>query len=80
MINVELMDLPTTIRGFVTKSVDDYTIVINSKMSAEMQKQTYRHELRHIERGDLDGSGDIDRIEMEMQNVDRENLDGEIQV
>lgn len=76
MIHVKLIDLPTTVRGFVTKSVDDYTIVLNARMSQETRLKAYRHELEHIERGDLDSDGDIDQIERELHHVDRKNRDG----
>ena len=76
MINVELINLPTTIRGFSKKTGDDYTIVLNAKMSQDIMRRTYRHELEHIERGDLDGSGDIDIIERILHDVDRTTPDG----
>ena len=48
-INVVLMDLPHSIRGFVTRNEDDtYTIVLNARMCYEMQFDTYVHELSHI--------------------------------
>ena len=81
MISVVLMDLPTTVRGFVRENPDgSYTIVINARMSIDMQRVALQHELRHIQRGDLDSLDDIDQIEMEMRHVDRENLNREIQV
>lgn len=78
MVHVELVDLPTTVRGFVTKSVDDYTIVINARMSQETRVKTYRHELEHIARGDLDGSGDIDQIERILHDVDRKDSNRQV--
>lgn len=73
MTHVELVDLPTTIRGFTKKTEDDYTIVINARMSENIRLRTYRHELEHIMRGDLDSLADIDRIEKELHDVDRTN-------
>lgn len=80
MIHVELMDLPTTVRGFVTKNVDDYTIVINARMSQETRLKTYRHELEHINRGDLDSDNheDIDHIERMLHDVGRDYKDGKV--
>ena len=78
MTHVELVDLPTTIRGFTKKTEDDYTIVINARMSQETRVKTYRHELEHIARGDLDGSGDIDQIERILHDVDRKDLNRQI--
>lgn len=48
-----LLDLPTTVRGFVVGK-DDPTIVLNARLSHEANMETYRHELRHIERDDFE--------------------------
>lgn len=51
---VILLDLPTTVRGFVTLGEDfSPCIIINSRMSAEQQRKTYRHEVAHLLRGDM---------------------------
>lgn len=53
-ITTILADLPTTVHGFVTFGSDyQPLIVINSRMTVEQQRKTYRHELNHILRGDL---------------------------
>ena len=43
-----LMDLPTTVRGFVVGK-DEPTIVLNARLSHEANIETYKHELKHIE-------------------------------
>ena len=66
-IRVELKDLPCTIRGFTVYCYDEgqawFTIFINSHMSAEMQCDTYDHEIAHIESGDFDCMQKVDRVE-----------------
>ena len=53
-VPVILRDLPETIRGFVCLGSDyEPVIVINSRMSKEQQKKTYKHELDHIQSGEL---------------------------
>ena len=54
-IPVVLLNLPTTVRGFVTLG-SDYSpiIIINARMTAEQQKKTYQHELDHILSGQFD--------------------------
>lgn len=48
-IPVILQDLPTTVRGFIMLGEDfQPCIIINSRLSREQQKRTYRHELRHL--------------------------------
>ena len=65
-----LIDLPTTIRGFARQNPDDsYTIVINARMSAEQQRKTGAHEMRHIIRGDFEKE-DVDSIEWENHRRD----------
>lgn len=50
-----LMNLPTSVRGFVYHDDDGETyIVLNSRLSHEQNLSTYVHELKHIRRGDLD--------------------------
>ena len=50
----KLMDLPTTVRGFICLGSDyEPIIVINSRMSREQQLETYRHEQNHLKRGDM---------------------------
>lgn len=80
MTHVELVDLPTTIRGFTKKTEDDYTIVINARMSENIRLRTYQHELEHIERGDLDSLDDIDRIEKELHDVGTKDKEREIPI
>ena len=47
-------DMPCSIRGFCFHDEDGVPfIVINARMSVAQQKQTYRHELRHIVHGDM---------------------------
>ena len=54
-IPVILKDLPPHIRGFVCLGSDfSPIIIINSRLSKEQQRKTYRHELEHIRRGDMD--------------------------
>ena len=59
---VLLMDLPPTIHSFIKETDGFYTIVINSRLSREMQEKCYLHELEHLDNGDFEG-GDVDEIE-----------------
>ncbi|MBO7709893.1 MAG: hypothetical protein J6S83_05460 [Lachnospiraceae bacterium] len=52
---VTLAKLPTSIRGFVIIEEDGVPrIVLNMNLTREQNQETYEHELRHIERGDMD--------------------------
>ena len=47
-------DLPCSVRGFCYHDLDGNAyIVLNSRMSKAQQKQTWRHEYRHIIRGEM---------------------------
>ena len=49
-----LRDLPETVRGFTMLGSDyEPVIILNSRMSREQQRKTYRHEMRHILSGQL---------------------------
>ncbi|MDF2656364.1 MAG: hypothetical protein K0R19_2838 [Bacillota bacterium] len=63
-IGVHLVDLPHGVRGFTKKNKDgSYSIMINARLSSEMQIHTYDHEIRHIENGDYDNMADVDLVE-----------------
>lgn len=63
-IGVYLVDLPHGIRGFTSKNEDgSYSIMINARLSSEMQIQTYDHEIKHIDNGDYDGVKKVDCLE-----------------
>jgi len=51
---VILMDLPTSVRGFVFLDENgDPAIVLNARLTREQNRRTWQHERQHIERGDL---------------------------
>ena len=48
-VPVILKDLPTTVRGFTTFGSDyEPIIILNARMTAEEQRDTYKHEMNHI--------------------------------
>ncbi|NLJ70014.1 MAG: hypothetical protein GX328_00920 [Clostridiaceae bacterium] len=64
MINTVLCDLPYSIKATYTINDDNsYTIFINNKLGFEEQQIAYKHELEHINRGDLFSTKDADIIE-----------------
>ena len=56
-----LIDLPTTVNGFVIGK-DDPTVILNSRMTHEMNKETFWHELDHIDTDAFEGD-DVQLIE-----------------
>lgn len=65
-VMVRLIDMPCTVRGCVVRHIDGeeyYTILLNSHLSADMQRKTYLHELSHIEEGDFSKCVSADCIE-----------------
>ena len=49
-----LQDLPTSVRGFVFKDDDgEPVIVLNSRLSREQNRKTFRHEKKHIVNNEL---------------------------
>lgn len=68
MINVCLLQLPVSIKGFVRQNEDGtYTIVLNSRLSYEQNVKTYKHELSHILNSDFD-TYDINQAEWRARN------------
>ena len=58
-IQVVLTDLPPRVHGLTVYCYDDdgqayYTILINARLSAQMQCDAYDHEVSHIDNYDFD--------------------------
>lgn len=52
---VILQDLPTSVRGFVfLDNNDDPVIVVNSRLTWEQNRKTYKHEQKHIDMNEPD--------------------------
>lgn len=65
---VVLCDMPTRVHGYIKGTCepdgDYYTIVLNSRLSYEMQLQAYQHELGHIDHDDLHSERSVAEIEL----------------
>jgi len=65
-----LENLPTTVKGLAYHDDDGRCfIVLNARMTHELNQQSYGHELGHIERGELD-----DPTYLEYQEAAREEV------
>lgn len=63
-IRVEYLNMPTTCRALTVPSYNFYTICLNARHSAEQNKKSLEHELKHIKNGDYDKEGvNVDLIE-----------------
>ena len=62
-VRVTLAELPPMIHAFTAVRDDFYTIVLNAKLSYEMQVEAYWHEIGHIQRGDYDKQCSAEMIE-----------------
>ena len=50
----QMMDLPTSVRGFCYHDDDgEEFVVLNSRLTREQNRRTYKHERGHIARGDM---------------------------
>lgn len=61
--------LPISVKGFVVKVDDYYTIIINSDLSVEVARETILHELLHLHFGDLESHEPVWKIERRVQNA-----------
>lgn len=71
VINVVIEDNDFGIKGCAHENRDgSYTIFINAKLSAEKQKEVYKHELFHIVHGDFeqDNVESIERLAHKIAN------------
>lgn len=68
-------NLPPTVKGMLVKTFDYeggedyYTIVINSRISYEQQKEAYWHEIKHIKENDFDSDLTLSKIEYTRHNI-----------
>ena len=61
---VRLVDLPYGVGGCVTPNDDGtFSVYINARCSTGKQRESYKHELRHIERNDFYNGMPIEQIE-----------------
>lgn len=53
-VPIVLQDLPVDVHGMVCLGSDyEPVIIINSRLSKEKQLLAYKHELKHLRRGDM---------------------------
>ncbi len=54
MIITRLGDFPPCIKSFIFHDDDgNILLYVNSRLSADQQKEAYEHEMRHIKRGEM---------------------------
>lgn len=69
-IRVMLIDLPHSVKGFTVRiDVDCYDIYINARMGSNIQRDTYDHEIEHINNHDFDKMYSVDELEMLRQGA-----------
>jgi hypothetical protein len=70
---VRLIDLPTSVRGLtVLDNEGNYNVYLNSRLSYEMQENTYIHETAHIKNDDFYIQESIAEIENRIKNILKE--------
>ena len=66
-VRVIYADLPPHVKGMLVKTFDEedyYTIVLNSNLNIEQQRETYEHEIKHMKAKDFDEvEKSVDEIE-----------------
>lgn len=61
---IEYIDLPVRVKGLVALDDDGFpTILINARLSHDVQLATINHELEHIEHDDMYSDDDIRAVE-----------------
>lgn len=64
MIRTVIQNLPIGVKGFTLADENgDYTIFLNARYTQEMNRKTFRHELKHIKNGDFYRIESADSIE-----------------
>lgn len=63
---VRFIDMPCSVRGCVVRHYDGdefYTVMLNSRLSSDMQERVYLHEIEHISNDDFTSGLSADEIE-----------------
>jgi len=61
---VRLLDLPVTVKGFVSSSSDgSYNVYLNAKHARDTQLKACEHEFRHIYNCDFDSDDPLPILE-----------------
>lgn len=69
-IGVYLVDLPHGVRGYTIRNDDgSHSVIINARMSCEMQIETYNHEIAHIDSEDFSLCDEINSLEYERHAI-----------
>jgi len=64
VVLVKFVDLPCRVKAVSTENEDgSYTVILNSKLNYEQNVESFKHEIRHIEKKDFD-KDDVDMIEL----------------
>ena len=64
MINTKVIDLPHDIHALTTVADDgSYVILLNARDTRAKNKQSYLHEIKHIQCGDMYISESADSVE-----------------
>ena len=63
MVMFVLQDMPCRVHSFVSECDDGYTVVLNSRLNDEQQREAAAHELSHISNNDLQSSCNADSLE-----------------
>ena len=64
-MRVVLIPLPYSVKGFIKADEDGYeTIVLNSKLNLETNRETFIHEIKHSTHSDLSRECCVDDIEL----------------
>lgn len=71
-----LLNLPNRVKGFSILNEDaTYSIVVNSKLSQEAQRNAFNHEIEHIMKEDFDKKS-VNTIEYYAHNLFRQHEGG----
>ena len=69
-VNTFLMDMDVLIPEHVIANSDgSYTVLINSRLSHERQKEAFSHAMNHIDKNDIKKT-DADSIELEAHDLE----------
>lgn len=60
---IELRQMPGAVKGCCATIGDDDYVFINECLSDQARMEAYRHEVRHLKRGDLYSDDRVERLE-----------------
>lgn len=71
MVRSVVVPMPLDVHSYVIKIDGFYTIILNANLSDYKIREAYKHEIRHIDDGDLESECPVGMLEIHQHRRDK---------